>query len=102
MLFAGHNAYKVGRYRADSKQNYVMEPKTGLGLEPLSIEVKVNPADLPKIRILDQSMIWYTHRKYSRKSLGTNSFSVYMAVCRIRIQFGQWIRIPDPDPGGQK
>jgi hypothetical protein len=57
MLFTGQNAYKVGRYRADSKQNYVMEPKTGLGLEPLSIEVKVNPADLPKIRILDPSKI---------------------------------------------
>jgi hypothetical protein len=56
-LFAGQNAYKVGRYRADSKQNYVMEPKTGLGLEPLSIEVKVNPADLPKIRILDPGKI---------------------------------------------
>ncbi len=53
MLFAGQSAYKVGRYRAESKQNYVMEPKTGLGLEPLGIEVKVNPSDLPKIRILD-------------------------------------------------
>jgi hypothetical protein len=56
-MISGQNAYKVGRYRADSKQSYVMEPKTGLGLEPLSIEVKVNPADLPKIRILDPGKI---------------------------------------------
>jgi hypothetical protein len=41
-----------------------------------------------------------------RKYILKNSFLLVLALFRIQIQSGQWIRIripnPDPDPGGQQ